>query len=76
MATSDPVTVYLDDHFAGSGAAVEILETLGSDTSLGRWAAALLSEIEADRRVLRDLRMRVGERPSLLRKGSAGSSGR
>ena len=75
-ATSDPVTVYIDDHFASSAVAVEILETLGSDTSLGSFAAALLSEIEADRRVLPYLRMRVGERPSLLRKGSAGSSGR
>jgi len=75
-ATSDPVTVYIDDHFASSAVAVERLETLGSDTSLGSFAAALLSEIEADRRVLPYLRMRVGERPSLLRKGSAGSSGR
>jgi hypothetical protein len=69
VATSDPVTVYLDDHFAGSAAAVEILETLRSDTSLGSWATALLGEIEADGRVLRDLRMRVGESPSLLKEG-------
>jgi hypothetical protein len=67
VGTSEPVAVYLDDHLAGSAAAVEILETLGNDTSLGGWATALLSEIEADRRVLRDLRMRVGETPSLLK---------
>ena len=69
MSTSDPVAVYLDDHLAGSAAAVEILETLRSDTSLGSWATALLGEIEADRRVLRDLRMRVGDSPSLLKEG-------
>jgi hypothetical protein len=64
---SEPVVVYLDDHLAGAAAAVQILETLRDDTVLGAWALALLGEIEADRRVLRDLRTRIDQTPNPLK---------
>ena len=66
MAT-EPIIVYLDDHLAGSATATQILEVLHEDTGLGAWSLALLKEIEADRRVLTDLRLRIDQTPNLLK---------
>jgi hypothetical protein len=55
------VTVYLNGHFAGSAAALQILEALQQDSVLGSWASRLHREIEEDRRVLRNLRTRIGQ---------------
>jgi hypothetical protein len=60
---SDPLATYLHDHLAGAVHAVELLEAMQkrhADDSLGAFAAGLLSEIEADRSVLRDLAERTG----------------
>jgi hypothetical protein len=65
---SDPLVTYLHDHLAGAVHAVEMLEAMQKrhqGEPLGTFAAGLLSEIEADRSVLRDLAERAG----------AGSSG-
>ena len=62
MAT-EPIIVYLDDHLAGSATATQILEVLHEDTGLGAWSLALLKEIEADGRVLTDLRLRIDQTP-------------
>jgi hypothetical protein len=78
MAT-EPIIVYLDDHLAGSATAIQILETLRDDTGLGAWSVALLKEIEADRRVLSDLRLRIDQTPNPLKEAIgwlAGALGR
>jgi len=71
MTTSLLIT-YLNDHLAGSVAALELLDLLrkknGPDQDeLGR----LRSEIEEDQRVLRQIIERLGGRESQLRKAAA-----
>jgi hypothetical protein len=66
MAT-EPITAYLDDHLAGSAAAIHIFEVLRDDTGLAAWSLALLKEIEADRRVLTDLRLRIDQTTNPLK---------
>lgn len=59
----DPLAIYLHDHLAGSKFAVELLENLQqrhSGDETGAFAAAILSEIQQDRRVLEDIVERVG----------------
>jgi hypothetical protein len=63
----EPITVYLDDHLAGSAAAIQILEVLRDDTGLAAWSLALLKEIEADRRVLTHLRLRIDQTTNPLK---------
>jgi hypothetical protein len=78
MAT-EPIIVYLDDHLAGSATAIQILEVLRDDTGLGAWSSAMLKEIEADRRVLSDLRLRIDHTPNPLKEAIgwvAGTLGR
>jgi hypothetical protein len=78
MAT-EPIIVYLDDHLAGSATAIQILEVLRDDTGLGAWSSAMLKEIEADRRVLSDLRLRIDQTPNPLKEAIgwvAGTLGR
>lgn len=60
---SDPLATYLQDHLAGAMAGVEILESLRDQHAgepLGRFAAKLLVEIEADRDLLQSLVDQVG----------------
>ena len=66
MAT-EPIIAYLDDHLAGSATATQILEVLHEDTGLGAWSLALLKEIEADGRVLTDVRLRIDRTPNPLK---------
>ena len=63
----EKIIVYLDDHLAGSATAIQLLEVLSDDKELGAWSLALLREIEADRRVLTDLRLRIDQTPNLLK---------
>jgi hypothetical protein len=60
---SDLLATYLHDHLAGAVHAVEPLEAMQkrhADDSRGAFAAGLLTEIEAERSVLRDLAERTG----------------
>lgn len=60
---SDPLATYLHDHLAGSVHAISLLEFLRDEHDgerLGRFAASLLSEIQADRETLQELADRVG----------------
>lgn len=55
---SDPLTTYLQDHFAGAAHAIELLEAMRDHHArepLGQFATQLLVEIEADRDVLAEL---------------------
>jgi hypothetical protein len=61
---SDPIAIYLHDHFAGSSFAVELLEKLGAEfigTPSGDVAIELLEQVQIDRKPLEQLIERVGE---------------
>jgi hypothetical protein len=68
------LVVYLQDHLAGSAAAVEILRGLGDEHEgqpLGRFASDLLIEVERDRAILETLIERVGGGTSPLKETTA-----
>jgi hypothetical protein len=71
---SDSLAIYLHDHLAGSNFAVELLEFLRDQHAgqrLGDAAAALLAEIEEDRKVLQGIIGRVGNGVPILKEASA-----
>lgn len=70
----DYIATYLNDHLAGSGAALELLEHLEAEHSgatLGRFLAELRADIAADRQELKSLMGRLGVAESRTRKVSA-----
>ena len=70
MATQ-PLTTYLNDHLAGSVAALELLEHLIERHADMPWAGSLTElrgEIEEDQTALRDLLQRLGEAESATKK--------
>jgi hypothetical protein len=72
--SSEIYSTYLNDHLAGSAAALELVDHLheaSAGTELGRLFAALRSEIEEDQEVLRTLLHRTGGRESKIRKAAA-----
>jgi hypothetical protein len=67
---SDPLTTYLQDHLAGALQAIELLKAMRDSHAgepLGRFAAELLVEIEADRDMLAALTERAGGTPGGLK---------
>lgn len=69
MAT-DALLTYLNDHLAGSTAALQLLDHLVEESDAGdnrRFFSTLRAEIAEDRNLLEDLVRRVGDRPSALR---------
>lgn len=68
------LTTYLNDHLAGSVAAIELLEhleELAGGTGRERLFASLKSEVEEDQKVLKDLLGELGGRQSRVRKAAA-----
>ena len=66
--------VYLNDHLAGSVAAIELvnhLRKLSKGTAREKFFAGLQSEIEEDQKVLKDLIRELGETQSPVRKAAA-----
>ncbi len=60
---SDALTTYLQDHLAGALHAIELLKGMREHFTgkpLGRFAAEMLAEVEADREVLARLAERAG----------------
>jgi hypothetical protein len=58
---SDSLVTYLGDHLGGSAHAIELLKTMRDHYEtdpLGQFAGELLTQVEADRDVLRDLAQR------------------
>jgi hypothetical protein len=58
IMASESLTTYLQDHLAGSAAAVEMLETLRdkhAGAPLGEFAADILTEVRQDQATLEDL---------------------
>jgi hypothetical protein len=59
----NPLAIYLHDHLAGAALAVDLLEALRDKhpkEPLGDFAAMMLSEVEADRSMLKNLADRIG----------------
>ena len=70
----DPLRVYLHDHLAGSGFAIELLETLAKEFAgheTGKMAAAILGEVREDRGTLETIIDRVGRSHLDLKDGAA-----
>lgn len=73
------LATYLNDHLAGSVAAVELLEHLEvvhAETEVGRFAAELRADVEADRRELKAVMDRLDVGESRTRKASAWLAGK
>jgi hypothetical protein len=71
---SDPLTTYIHDHLAGAVTAIDLLEAMRDrhvGHPLGRFAAQLLAEIEADHKVLQGLAARLGAGPNVLKGATA-----
>ena len=63
MAENQPLDVYLNDHLAGSAAAVELVERIAANnagTPLAAHLEGLGGDIEADRDTLADIMERLG----------------
>ena len=63
MAETEPLDVYLNDHLAGSAAAVELVERIRDNnqgTALATHMEQLLVEIERDRNTLGEVMQRLG----------------
>lgn len=71
---SDNLATYLHDHLAGATAGLELVEALRDQhggKALGRFAAQLAGEIEADRRTLEELAERIGPGGNPLKEATA-----
>jgi hypothetical protein len=71
---SDPLKTYLNDHLAGAGLALDLLEAMrdGHKTeSLGRFAESILVEVAKDRDTLQQLAVRIGAGPNTLKEFGA-----
>ena len=69
MAT-DALVTYLNDHLAGSTAALQLLDHLVEESDPGdsrKFFSTLRAEIAEDRSMLDDLIRRIGDHPSTLR---------
>ena len=74
VATRKGLTTYLNDHLAGSVAALEIVDHLIEHAQTSRWQTSLVQlrkEIEEDQDILRDLLKKLGGTESPMRKAAA-----
>ena len=72
--TREHIATYLNDHLAGATGAVELLEHLEKEragTEVGRLAAELRADVEADRQTLESLMERLEVAQSRTRKTAA-----
>lgn len=70
----DNISTYLNDHLAGSVAAIELIDGLvnaSDDASLKQFLGDLKCEIEADQKVLEQLIADTGESEGVVRKAAA-----
>ena len=71
---NDNIPTYLNDHLAGSVAALELIDDLSAatnDESLKQLLADLKRDIESDQKVLERLIARADEKQSVVRKAAA-----
>ncbi len=70
MSSTEFLSTYLNDHLAGSSAAVEMIERScgrNAGTPTGDFLAELLRDVEADRATLRSLMKRLGVEESMFK---------
>ena len=68
------LAAYLNDHLAGSVAAIELIDDLvngSDDASLTQFLADLKRDIDSDQKALEKLIDRIGEDESVVRKTAA-----
>lgn len=71
---SEPLTIYLNDHHAGSVAALELLDRLQkayADATWFTYFTSLRKEIEADQRVLEEIIRTQNEDVGVVRQAAA-----
>jgi hypothetical protein len=72
---SDPPVTYLNDHLGGVQIAVQVLDAMRDqhdDPKFREFANTLLSEIEADDRILRSIAEKIGSGPSVAKQAGGG----
>jgi hypothetical protein len=70
----DNITAYLNDHLAGSVAAIELIDDLinaSDDALLKQFLADLKRDVESDQKVLEQLIARAGKSEGVVRKAAA-----
>jgi hypothetical protein len=68
---SEALVTYLNDHLGGAQIAVQLLEAMRDqhdDEDFRQFAGALLPEVEADERTLRQMTEKVGSAPSAAKR--------
>ena len=71
---SDPLAIYLNDHMAGAGVAIDLLKTMKErhdDAALSQFAACLLVEDEEDEETLRCIAKNIGSGPNVFKEAAA-----
>ncbi|MGH2722067.1 MAG: hypothetical protein ACRDJO_10770 [Actinomycetota bacterium] len=73
MSERDPIDVYLNDHYAGSAMAIDLVERLHRDTgdsTLGEFLTGLKDEIKQDQATLVDIMSKLGIQPDPLKQAA------
>jgi hypothetical protein len=71
---SDPLVTYLEDHKAGAGLAIGLLQAMKArhdDQSLSQFAGSILVGIEEDEETLRILAQKIGTGSNILKEAAA-----
>jgi hypothetical protein len=71
---SDPLVTYLEDHKAGAGLAIGLLQAMKArhdDESLSQFAASMLILVEEDEETLRRLAKKIGTGSNILKEAAA-----
>jgi hypothetical protein len=74
VAMSDPLATYLNDHMAGAGVAIELLQAMKDrhdDESLSQFATIILVGVEEDEDTLRSLAKDIGSGSNILKETAA-----
>jgi hypothetical protein len=71
---SDPLVTYLEDHKAGAGLAIDLLQAMKArhdDESLRQFAASILVLVQEDEETLRSLAKHIGAGSNILKEAAA-----
>ena len=71
---SDPLATYLNDHLAGAGLAIDLLQAMKSrhdEESLSQFASTILVGVEEDENTLRSLAKNIGSGSNVLKETAA-----
>jgi hypothetical protein len=74
VTMSDPLAIYLNDHMAGAGVAIDLLKTMKErhdDASLSQFAASILVEVEEDEETLRSIAKDIGSGSNVFKDAAA-----